>query len=70
MVYTLILPGLLWYIVFTYLPMGGLSLAFKTYKANLGIWASPWVGLENFRFVFRDPAFMDSVWRTLCCLRL
>ena len=65
MVYTLILPGLLWYIVFTYLPMGGLSLAFKTYKANLGIWASPWVGLENFRFVFRDPAFMDSVWRTL-----
>ncbi|MCG7406927.1 ABC transporter permease subunit [Paenibacillus sp. ACRRX] len=65
MVYTLLLPGLIWLVLFAYLPMGGLSLAFKEYKANLGIWGSPWVGLENFKYVFRDPAFLDSLWRTL-----
>jgi len=65
MVYTLLLPGLIWLLLFAYLPMGGLSLAFKEYKANLGIWGSPWVGFENFKYVFRDPAFLDALWRTL-----
>ncbi|MBN3524978.1 ABC transporter permease [Paenibacillus apiarius] len=65
MVYTLLLPGLIWLLIFAYLPMGGLSLAFKDYKANLGIWGSPWVGFENFKYVFRDPAFIDALWRTL-----
>ncbi|WP_379200465.1 ABC transporter permease [Paenibacillus sp. GCM10012306] len=65
MVYTLVLPGLVWLILFAYLPMGGLSLAFKDFKANLGIWGSPWVGFENFKYVFRDPAFANAVWRTL-----
>ncbi|WP_088547492.1 ABC transporter permease [Paenibacillus aquistagni] len=65
MVYTLLIPGLIWLIVFAYMPMGGLSLAFKDYKANLGIWGSSWVGFENFTYVFRDPAFIDAVWRTL-----
>ncbi|WP_097675973.1 ABC transporter permease subunit [Paenibacillus aquistagni] len=65
MVYTLLIPGLIWLIVFAYMPMGGLSLAFKDYKANLGICGSPWVGFENFTYVFRDPAFIDAVWRTL-----
>lgn len=65
MVYTLLLPGLIWLLLFAYLPMGGLSLAFKDYKANLGIWGSPWVGFENFKYVFRDPAFIDALWRTL-----
>lgn len=65
MVYTLVLPGLVWLFLFAYLPMGGLSLAFKDFKANLGIWGSPWSGFENFTYVFRDPAFIDAVWRTL-----
>lgn len=65
MICMLLLPGVLWYVIFCYLPMGGLSLAFKTYKANLGIWGSPWVGLQNYEFVFRDPAFFDSIGRTL-----
>lgn len=65
MVYTLILPGLIWYLLFAYGPMGGLSLAFKTYRANLGIWQSPWVGMQNYRYVFRDAAFWRAVWRTL-----
>nr|WP_216667524.1 ABC transporter permease subunit [Saccharibacillus deserti] len=65
MTYTLLIPGLIWLILFSYLPMGGLSLAFKHYRANDGIWGSEWTGLENFMYVFRDPAFLDAVWRTL-----
>ncbi len=64
-IYSLLIPGLIWYIVFAYLPMGGLSLAFKSYKANLGIWASPWVGLQNYEYVFRDAAFWQSIWKTI-----
>lgn len=64
-IYTLLIPGLVWYLIFAYGPMGGLSLAFKTYKAKLGIWMSPWAGLDNYVYVFRDPAFIRSIWRTL-----
>jgi len=64
-IYTLLIPGVIWYIIFAYMPLGGLSLAFKKYKANLGIWGSPWIGFENYRYVFRDPAFWQSIWKTL-----
>ena len=64
-IYSLLIPGVIWYIVFAYLPMGGLSLAFKQYKANLGIWASPWVGLQNYQYVVNDAAFWQSIWKTL-----
>ncbi|MDR2103146.1 MAG: ABC transporter permease subunit [Treponema sp.] len=64
-IYTLLLPGLIWYIIFAYLPMGGLSLAFKTFKANLGIWRSPWAGFENFTYVFRDAGFWRALWKTI-----
>ena len=59
--YLILIPGILWYTVFAYIPMYGLTLAFRTYRADLGIWGSPWVGLQNFEFVFRDPSF----WRAL-----
>ena len=64
-VYIILLPGLVWFFVFAYMPMGGLTLAFKEFNASMGIWGSPWVGFENFRDLFHDPAFMESVWRTL-----
>jgi len=64
-IYFVLLFPVAWYVIFAYIPMGGLMLAFKTYKANMGILASPWTGLENFRLVFRDPGFIKSVWRTL-----
>lgn len=64
-IYMLALPGLLWYALFVYAPMGGLSLAFKAYRANRGILGSPWVGLLNFQNVFRDPTFPKVIARTL-----
>lgn len=64
-IYVLLLPGLIWYAIFCYLPLGGLSLAFKDYKANLGIWQSPWVGLQNYEFVMRDPDFFRALGNTV-----
>ena len=64
-IYGLMLPGLVWLVIFAYGPMSGLLLAFKTYSAKGGIWGSPWCGLENFRYVFRDAAFFRSVFTTL-----
>ncbi|NLG87598.1 MAG: sugar ABC transporter permease [Clostridiaceae bacterium] len=63
--YLLILPGLAWYIIFAYIPIFGLSLAFKKYIAKLGLFRSPFVGLYNFENVFADPAFMKSIITTL-----
>jgi putative aldouronate transport system permease protein len=59
------LPGVVWYIIFAYMPMGGLSLAFKEYRANLGILGSPWVGFVNYQYLFKDPAFWQSLWKTV-----
>ncbi|MDR2303288.1 MAG: ABC transporter permease subunit [Treponema sp.] len=64
-IYVVLLPGVVWYILFAYFPLFGLSLAFKTFKANLGIIGSPWIGLQNYVYVFRDQAFMEAVFRTI-----
>jgi putative aldouronate transport system permease protein len=63
--YLLILPGLIWYIIFAYVPMYGLTLAFRTYRASLGLFRSPWVGFLNYENVFRDATFFQSILRTL-----
>ena len=64
-IYVLLIPALVWYLMFAYYPMAGLQLAFKTYKAKLGIWGSPWCGFQNYTAVFRDVAFWNSIKRTL-----
>ncbi|MFW5836217.1 MAG: ABC transporter permease [bacterium] len=52
--FVLTLPAVLIVFAFKYLPMGGLVMAFKDYKPMMGIFASPWNGLENFMFFFRS----------------
>lgn len=64
-IYFLLLPGLIWYIMFAIAPLGGLTLAFKTYRANLGIFGSPWTGLANFQRVFHDVNFWNAIRQTL-----
>jgi ABC-type polysaccharide transport system permease subunit len=60
----LILPiGLL--ILFAYVPMGGIVIAFKRYNFALGIFGSPWVGLDNFRRFLESPYFFEILRNTL-----
>lgn len=65
MLYALLLPTIIWYIVFCYLPMGGITLAFKSYQYDLGMWKSPFVGLENFQNMFKDAEFWRAFKNTL-----
>lgn len=48
--YLMLLPAVIFTIIFAYIPMGGVVIAFKDYKYNLGIFGSPWVGLQNFKY--------------------
>ena len=50
--YLMMLPGLIYLIVNNYMPMAGLALAFKKVNYSLGFVNSPWVGLQNFKFLF------------------
>lgn len=52
--YSMLLPGAIYLIINNYIPMAGLTLAFKKYDYVLGMWKSPWIGLENFSFLFRS----------------
>lgn len=63
--YLLLLPTLLFYALFCYLPMFGVTLAFKELDYSLGIQGSPWVGLANFEQVFVEPDFWRAFWNTL-----
>ena len=63
--YLMMLPGLLYFAVFRYLPMFGLVIAFKDYDIFKGIWASEWVGLKNFRELFHSSDFWNVLTNTL-----
>lgn len=47
--YLLLIPGLLYFLIFKYLPMWGVLIAFKDYSPYLGFWKSEWVGFDYFK---------------------
>ena len=49
---SMLIPSLLLVIIFSYIPMGGIIIAFKKYNYVAGIFGSPWNGVNNFRFLF------------------
>ena len=61
----LLLPALIWLVVFCYTPMYGLLITFKDYKANLGILGSPWAGLKYFRQFFETDIAFTSIVNTI-----
>ncbi|MGM0126001.1 ABC transporter permease [Enterococcus sp. AZ194] len=63
--YLMILPGILYFIIFKYVPMGGLVIAFQDYQPFLGITGSPWVGLKHFVRLFTEPTFLMLLKNTL-----
>lgn len=65
LLYLMIFPGLVYFIVFKYLPMGGLIIAFQDYQPFLGITGSPWVGLKHFIRLFTEPTFLMLLKNTL-----
>ena len=50
--YLMMLPALLYLLINNYIPMAGMVIAFKKLNFAKGIWASPWAGLDNFKFLF------------------
>lgn len=63
--YLLLLPGIVWYFIYKYLPMYGLVIAFKDYNFSKGILGSPWVGLKHFKFLFSYPDFYRILKNTI-----
>lgn len=59
------LPGLLLTIIFKYIPMGGILIAFEDFNPMRGIFGSEWVGLEHFRRFLSSPDFMTYLVNTL-----
>jgi putative aldouronate transport system permease protein len=59
-IYFFLLPGIAFLIIFSYVPMYGITLAFKTFMVNKGILGSPWVGLDNFKNLFSDSMFWNA----------
>ena len=59
------LPGVLLLVVFNYLPMIGIVIAFKDYNPNLGIWGSACNGLDNFKFFFTSQDAARTIRNTL-----
>jgi len=47
----MLLPAVIYVIIFSYIPMGGIIIAFKNYNYTDGIFKSPWVGLDNFKYL-------------------
>ncbi len=63
--YLLLLPGLVYFIVFKYLPMFGIVIAFENYVPFSGVLGSQWVGLKWFEYFFKFPAWIDYLKNTL-----
>jgi putative aldouronate transport system permease protein len=64
-IYLMMLPGILYYLVFHYIPMYGATIAFKQFTPAAGIWGSDWVGFKHFQDFFRSYYFIRILKNTL-----
>ena len=73
LMYLLILPGVIYFLTFTYLPLMANVIAFQEwnpFRASLegpikGFLSGPWVGLDQFRLMFTDPHFTNALINTI-----
>lgn len=63
--YLLLIPLLAYYLIFHYIPMYGVTMAFKDYNIFSGLIGSAWVGLENFHLMFSNDEFLIVLRNTL-----
>lgn len=62
--HAMLIPGVVLTFIFSYIPLFGIIIAFENFNPVM-MFHSPWVGLENFRYVFELPGFVQSIWNTL-----
>ena len=58
------LPGIVLIFMFSYVPMYGALVAFKKFDYMKGIWGSPWIGFDNFKFLFTNGKTFARIVRT------
>ncbi len=63
--YLVMLPALLYFLIFKYIPMANAVIAFKDYSVVKGIWGSPWAGVKHFELFFNNPVFWTLLKNTL-----
>ncbi|MEG0767976.1 MAG: sugar ABC transporter permease, partial [Clostridia bacterium] len=63
--YLLLLPVIVYFVLFHYLPMYGIQLAFKDFVIRKGIHGSPWVGLKYFERLFGSTLFLNALRNTV-----
>ena len=61
----MLLPAVAFYVIFAYIPMYGITLAFKDFDYSKGILFSPWIGFENFQMLFSNATFIRAFRNTL-----
>ncbi len=65
MLYAMLVPGIIWLILFRFIPISGSIIAFKDYQIFRGVFASPWVGFKHFERLFQYDAFYRVLKNTL-----
>lgn len=63
--YLMLLPVLAYFVIFKYMPMYGITIAFKDFSVKKGILGSPWIGFDNFERFFSVYNFKSLLWNTL-----
>lgn len=63
--YLMLAPAVVIVLIYSYAPMVGIVMAFQRVLPGKGIFGSPWIGLENFAFVFDMPTIWQVVWNTV-----
>ena len=68
----MLLPGVILIFIFSYVPMGGIVMAFQDFKVTKGLLKSEWVGIENFQFLMSYPDFWQIMKNTvfIACMKL
>jgi len=63
--YLLVIPAVLYIIIFKYIPLVGMQIAFRDFKARAGFWGSEWVGLDHFKRFMSSPQFWEILYNTI-----
>ena len=61
--HVLLIPAIIIVFIFSYIPLYGLIIAFQKYNPAMGF-NSPWVGMDNFKYLFNQPNFVRTIWNT------